>query len=147
MKKYRNRLEFLLRLKKHREKECQREHVEAMRLVHKQKDQISELDLKRSLATHSQRTQAECSTLTMSKLLCAARYVSKLKTERMALTEICRGLERQAEVKRVKLLLAARERQIQEKLKERSYARYLKEIGLLEQKEMDEIASVSYARR
>lgn len=147
MKKFRFRLESLKKIKEHKEKERQKEHATAVQQVLIQQDKLREIETTRLHAMASQRTAHEApGHLSASALLSYSRYYLKLKREKITGTEMLRALEGEAEIRRQKLVEAARERKTYEKLKERQLEKFLKSTEQVLSKENDEIAA-NTARR
>lgn len=148
MKKFRFRLESLKKIKEHREKERQKEHAVAVQHVMAQQDKLRELEATRLQAMASQRTTHEVpGRVSASALLSYSRYYLKLKREKITGTEMLRALEGEAEIRRQKLVEAARERKTYEKLKERQFEKFIKSTELVITKENDEIAANTARRR
>lgn len=144
-KKFKFRLDPLLKLRRHREKERQKEHAAAMAEVHKQENLNGELDRTRIDTLDHQREHL-IGGLSVMHALVYSRYIMKLKRERLAGGEMLHALQKEAEKKRTRLVEAARDRKIFEKLKEKQHERHLKAAEKLEQKELDEVASGPFQR-
>jgi len=140
MKKFKYRLETLLKVKSQIEKEKQREHAETLRKVYEQKERLNQIDCKRRDNMGRQR-QAQEGTFSIVDMLFFTRYFLKLKRETIAGGELLRGLQRTTEEKRQDLVKASKERKIYEKLKEKQQKKYNDEIEMVEKKELDEIAT------
>ncbi|MDZ4722893.1 MAG: flagellar export protein FliJ [candidate division Zixibacteria bacterium] len=138
MKKFSYRLETLLKLKEHLEKERQLELAVAVTHVHKQQERLGDVERQRQETLDQQRT-LQVGQLPVGQLLNASRFLLKLKGEKFAGFELLRGLERQADKKREKLLIAVKEKKVHEKLKERAQKKYQDTIQDYERKEADEI--------
>ncbi len=143
MKKFKYRLETLLKVKTQIEKEKQREHAEALRKMYEQKEHLNEIDRRRQDNLERQRHSLQ-GTISVVDMLLYTRYLLKLKKETMAGNELLRGLQRTAEGKRQALVKASREKKIYEKLKERQQKKYNENVEQSEKKELDEIATNSY---
>ena len=144
-KKFKFRLDPLLNLRKHREKERQKEHAVVVDEVQKQKQLNGNLDTARVDTLDYQRSRLD-GRLSVPEALICSRYIMKLKRQRMAGNELLYALQKDAEKKRAKLVEAARDRKIFEKLKEKQQLRHNFEIEKQEQKELDEVAAVSFQR-
>jgi flagellar protein FliJ len=148
MKKFKYRLEPLLRVKAHIEKERQKEHAVAVHRVQTQQEYLAFLDATRESAIERQRQgQSEPVTVSAMQLLSYSRYYLKLKRDRIAGTELLRGLETEAEKKRQRLVEASRERKMHDKLKERQNAKFNQAVELILKKDNDEIAVNNFRRR
>ena len=146
MKKFSYRLEPLLKVKAHREKERQRDLAEALQRVYAQKAQLGEIDTHREQTVAHQR-QSMTGNLSLAELLVCSRYLTRLKKNAVAGQELLRGYERAADEKREKLVEATKEKKIHEKLKEKQQEQFSRTIEELEKKENDEIAGNCYRRR
>ncbi len=144
-KKFKFRLDPLLKLRKHREKERQKEHAVAVGKVQHQKHLNGGLDTSRVETLNYQRSRLH-GRLSVAEALICSRYVMKLKGERLAGTEVLHALQKEAERKRAKLVVAARDRKIFEKLREKKQSRHRQEIEKLEQKALDEVATAPFQR-
>ena len=140
MKKFKYRLETLLKVKSQIEKEKQRDHAEALRKELEQKERLNEIDRKRRANMGRQRKAQEGS-ISIVDMLFYTRYFLKLKKETVAGSELLRGLQRTSEEKRQALVEASKERKIYEKLKEKQQKKYDDKIEMAEKKELDEIAT------
>ena len=146
MKKFKYRLQALLKVKEHIERERQREHASAVQKVHQQSNELDRLDRSRDSNVSQQRDQMK-ENLLVAEMLVYSRYLARLKRERLAGTELLKALEEEREKKRTDLVEAAKERRVLEKLKERQLAKHNAEIEQVLTKEGDEIAVTSYRRK
>ncbi len=146
MKKFKYRLQALLKVKEHIERERQREHASAVQKVHQQSNELDRLDRSRDSNLSQQRDQMK-ENLLVAEMLVYSRYLARLKRERLAGTELLKALEEEREKKRTDLVEAAKERRVLEKLKERQLAKHNAEIEQALTKEGDEIAVTSYRRK
>ncbi len=146
MKKYKYRLEPMLKLKEHKEKEKQREHAEAVKKVQEQKETLVRIDEKRGETLKHQR-QSLVGSMSLAELLVCSRYLMKLKKDTLTGRELLRGLEKEADKRREKLVEASKERKIYEKLKEKQIAKFTKEVERLENKAVDETATNGFRRK
>jgi flagellar FliJ protein len=146
MKKFKYRLQALLKVKEHIERERQREHASAVQKVHQQSNELDRLDRSRDSNLSQQRDQMK-ENLLVAEMLVYSRYLARLKRERLAGTELLKALEEEREKKRTDLVEAAKERRVLEKLKERQLAKHNAEIEQVLTKEGDEIAVTSYRRK
>lgn len=144
-KKFRYRLERLLKLKEHREKERQKDHAVAQGKVIEQKAIIRRLGGRRQTTLANQRHKLVGSVSVAEALVCS-RYLQRLKREQIAGEELLHGLEKEAAERRMKLVEAARERKIFELLKEKQKMRHYQQLEKQDQKETDEIAASNFQR-
>jgi len=145
-KKFKFRLEPLLKLRRHREKERQKDHSAAAAEVHRQKLELQTVDHNRLRALDHQR-QRLTGSISVAEALVYSRYLMKLKRQRLAGTGLLHALEKEAERKRRKLIEAARERKTYELLKDKQHLRHRQGIEKQDQKELDEVAVTSHRRR
>ena len=146
MKKFKYRLQALLKVKEHIERERQKDHASALQKVHQQSNELDRLDRSRNSNLSQQRDQMK-ENLSVAEMLVYSRYLARLKRERLAGTELLKALEEEREKKRTDLVEAAKERRVLEKLKERQLAKHNAEIEQVLTKEGDEIAITSYRRK
>jgi len=144
-KRFKFRLEPLLKLRQHREKERQKEHAASVHEASLQKEQLQSLDHQR-LNTLDQQRGRLVGSLSVTQALIASRYLMKLKRQHLAGAGLLHALEREVEKKRQKLVEAARDRKTYELLKEKRQLRHRQEAEKRDQKELDEIAVTSYRR-
>ena len=145
MKKFLFRLEPVLRLKSHREREKQKELSAIQFQVEKQKQGLAGLDTCRLVTMDTQRKRL-LGRLSIAELLVYSRFLLRLKGETLAGRELMQSLQKDAEEKRLRLVAAARERKMLEKLKEKQYGRFRHQIQQAERKANDEIAITAYQR-
>lgn len=138
MKKFRFRLEPLLKLKAYKEKEEQKVHAAALQKVYNQEDSLVNINTDRTNNQISLRNfLSGC--LDLSRLSGYSRYFMKLKKDEYVGGEMLKVLQKDTEEKRHKLLEATKHRKIYEKLKEKHLEKYSSELELAIQKEQDEI--------
>ncbi len=146
MKKFAYRLEPVLKMKAHVEKQRQKEHAVAMQQVYIQQDKLESIAAEKQLTLESQRERLT-GPLRPHQLLVASRYLVKLKRDTLTGTELLRALEREAETRRMRLVEATKQKKIHEKLKEKLQKKFVEEIETHEKKELDEIAVNGYRFR
>jgi len=145
-KKFKYRFEPMLKVKEHREKERQRELAEALGKVQDQKAALMKMDTRR-LTTMEQHRSKLVGRVSMAEALVCSRYLLRLKRERVAGSELLRGMEREAEKRRQKLVEAARERKVYELLKDKQQTRHRLDIEKDEQKDLNEVATNNFRRQ
>lgn len=145
MKKFRYRLEGLLKIKEHIERERQKEHAESMQKVQDQKTALTDLDNTRLQATERQRSR-QTGALSIAELLIFSRYIVRLKKERLTGNEFLRALEKESEERRRRLVDASRERKKYDKLKDKLRERHDTGLERDMAKENDEIALNTFRR-
>lgn len=146
MKKFRYRLEPVLKMKAHVEKQRQKEHAVALQQVYLQQEKLESITAERRQTCELQRTRMT-GTLRPHQLLSASRYLVKLKRDTITGSELLRGLEREAETRRVRLVEATKQKKIHEKLKEKLQQKFVAAFEDHEKKELDEIAVNGYCFR
>ena len=146
VKKFKYRLQALLRVKEHIEKERQKDHAIALKNVHRQNDELDRIAGSRSENLSAQRGQMTLH-VSVAEMLIYSRYLARLKREQLAGDELLHVLEGEAEGKRVELVAASKDRRILEKLKEKQSDKHHAEIDQALTKENDEIALVSHRRK
>ena len=142
MKKFRYRLEPILRLKAHKEKEEQKIHAAAVKKIVDQKNCLAAIDGDRK-ANQSHLRNYLTGPVSLFRLSTYSRYFLKLKKDELTGNELLKAFQKNAEEKRLKLVEATKQRKIYEKIKERRHEEYIKDYELISQKENDEIASQS----
>lgn len=146
MKKFRYRLQALLKVKEHVERERQKEHGTAVRKVIIQKDELKLIDQTR-LGTYDEQRDKLVGNLSVAEMLIYSRYLTKLKRDTLTGREFLRALEKDAETRRGKLVEATRDKKIYERLKEKQQDEYNQSMKRLQSKEEDETAIVGYRRK
>ncbi|RKX22340.1 MAG: hypothetical protein DRP35_02110 [Candidatus Zixiibacteriota bacterium] len=143
MKKFKYRLEALLKMKEHFEKEKQKEHALSLQRVRTQENNLSELESEKNQNFMKHRTKLKGS-LSVAEMLVYGRYMIKLKRNSFSGEQMLGALRKQEEGKRSELLEATKEKKIQEKLKEKQHEIYIDDLKLLENNENDEIAGNNF---
>jgi flagellar FliJ protein len=146
VKKFKYRLQALLKVKEHIEKERQKDHAVALQKVYQQNDELDRIDGSRQKNLSDQRDQMGLH-VSVAEMLIYSRYLARLKREQLAGNELLNVLEGEAEGKRVELVAASKDRRILEKLKEMQSTKHRAEIDQVLIKENDEIALVSHRRK
>nr|MBN2276244.1 flagellar export protein FliJ [candidate division Zixibacteria bacterium] len=146
MKKFRFRLERMLQLKEHKEKERQKNLAQATQKVVNQENHLAGLGQKR-LETQADQRGYLTGRLALTSLTMFSRYYTLLKKNELTGRELLRIYQREQEKKRLDLVSATREKKIYEKLKEKKRQAYDKEMETLQQKEQDEIASQMFIHK
>ncbi len=136
----------MLKVREHKEKERQKELAEAQGQVVEQKGKLTELDEHR-VSTFDHQRKRLVGTISVAETLVCSRYLVRLKRDRIAGSELLRGLEREVENRRQKLVEAAKERKIYELLKEKQKTRHRKAIDKAEQKDLDEVSINVFLRK
>ena len=143
MKKFRYRLQALLKVKQHIEKERQRDHAAALREVLGQEGRLGTIADSRQQALGGQRRRLSGS-ISVAEMLVFSRYLVRLKRDMLAGRELLKGLKKSEQIQRQCLLEASRERKKYEKLRERQQERFNDNVRRIETRENDDIALDSH---
>ncbi len=143
MKKFRFRLERVLQIKIHHEKERQKFLAQASQRVMNQETMLENLDARRHQTQKEQRKFLE-GPVNPQMLSGYSRYYLTLKKNEIAGKEVLKAYRAEREKKRQDLVEATRQKKIYEKLKEKKQAAHFKEMELILQKDQDELASNLY---
>ncbi len=146
MKKFAFRLEPLLKMKAHLEKERQKEHGMAQNKALEQKRTLEQIHEERSGTLERQRVEMS-GKMSVAELLIYSRYLLKLKKDSLTGGEMLKVLERNVETKRRALVEATKQKKVYEKLKERQQEKHEHMVQAQEEKEADEIAIMSYLQK
>ncbi|HOD65411.1 MAG TPA: flagellar export protein FliJ [candidate division Zixibacteria bacterium] len=138
MKKFRFRLEALLKQREQIEKDRRRELAEAMRRTARQKQALDGL-IERSRETLAHKRARQTGTLAVAELQLCARFLHRLKRETLGADEVLRALRKTEAKKREALLEAAKNRKIYDTLKDHRRSEFYHEAEQRERKETDEI--------
>ena len=115
----------------------------AVEQVNAQKSTLDKLAAKKIQTADAQR-QIQSGKLSVYQLQSYSRYFVLLKKETLTGQELLRGFERDADQKRRKLIEAAKQRKIFEKLRETQQTKFYKHIDEVEKKEADEVGLNSF---
>jgi len=143
MKKFRYRLQALLKMKEHIEKERQKELATSVMRVHNQQQRLGEIEDDRSRTFDRQRTTTQ-SRFSVAEMLVVSRYLHRLKRESIMGAELLKVLRKDEDKKREHLLEATTERRKYERLKERQKEKHFREAEAKLAKENDETAISTY---
>ena len=117
MKKFKYRLQALLKMKEHIEKERQKMLAASAKQVQDQETRLELVENHRDDTIERQRDDAS-GRFTVAEMLVISRYLHKLKRESILGQELLKALKKEEDVKRQELLEATREKKKYEKLKE-----------------------------
>lgn len=143
MKKFKYRLETLLKVKEHIERQKQKDLAAASQKVFEQKKFLDDINDKNSTALEKKRKSRK-GRISVSEMLIFSRYFLKLKRDSIAGLELLRVLSRAKEEKRRALLEASKVKKIYEKLKERELEKFNKGVEAVLLKDSDETGLNSY---
>ncbi len=143
MKKFKYRLEALLKAKEHIEKEKQKRHAAALQQVHNQQQALNRIE-GHKVTTLSGQRRGMTGSMSMAEMLVYCRYILKLKRDMLAGGELLKALKKTEREERHSLVQASKERKVYEKLKERRREQFNNDVRLQTTKENDEIALNSF---
>ncbi len=146
MKKFKFRLEPLLKVKSEIEKRKQKELADVHRRIITQKNKIEALELENLATQNSQRNNLS-GRITLGEMLVFTRYFMKLKRQKISDKEMLRILDIDFEKKRQALLAASIERKKYERLKEIHNLKHLAELSKKDAKEADEFGRISHQNK
>lgn len=139
MKKFKFRLQALLKLREQIESERQKSHSAVLRQIRDQKDRNLLINQTREDLKTNQRKK-QIGRISIAELLVFSRYAVKLKRDTITGSEIVTVLKRDEASKRHELLKATRERKKYEKLRERQQEKFFSVAKAREEKEQGEYA-------
>ena len=146
MKKFKFRLQPLLRVREHTEKERQKELAVVLHQIRGQQNTLIELSQSRTATMSSQRGDS-IGSLSARNLLVHSRYLLRLKGQELTDCEVLKELEAKADDCRERLAEASKQKKIFEKLKEKQFENHRLENEKAENAELEEIAIMSFTRR
>jgi flagellar FliJ protein len=146
MKKFQYRLQSILKIKEHIEKERQKEFAATVQQVQNQMQTLEQIKQEKS-STCDQQRKSMRKTISLAEMLVYTRYLVKLKRNRITGNEMLKALNETAEEKRALLVVAAKERKIYEKLKEKRKEDFDKEAEAVARKESDEMAANAFRQK
>ncbi len=146
MKRFKYRLQALLKMKEHIEKEKQKELAASSKQVQSKEQELNTVEQSRSRTLDIQRNELEGS-FSVAEMLVISRYLHKLKRDTVVGKELLRALKQEEERKRQKLVAATRERKKYEKLKEKQQQKHYEDIESILTKETDETAVNTYRQK
>lgn len=142
MKKFDFRLEKVMEFKQHKQKENERKLAAVKQAINQQQNKLSEMNSQRDKC---QQAMAEKNGpyLDVPEIQTYYLYLVRLTREIIQRMEQIWRLEEDAETKREILLKSAQEKKVLERLREKHYLSYRRELDKSEQKQLDEIASLA----
>lgn len=143
MKKFKYRLEPLLKMRDHIEKERQKQLAAATKRVRDQEGSLESISNQREATFDKQRAIMN-QPFSVAEALVVSRYILRLKRDRITGEEMLKALKADEDKKRRILLEASRERKKYEKLKERLHEKHDKEMDRLIAKDSDEMSINSF---
>ncbi len=146
MKKFKYRLQALLKLKEQIEKDRQKHLAAASKQVRDQNRRLGDIEQSHGRTVERQRREAE-QTFSVAEMLVISRYLHKLKRDTVVGRELLKVLLREEDNKRQDLLVATRERRKYEKLKERLRDKHNQEAETVLTKDNDETAISTFRQK
>ena len=146
MKRFKYRLEALLKVKDHIEKERQKMLADSTKKVHDQQTQLERIDSDRADTVELQQKRMR-GRFSVAEMMIVSRYFFKLRKDTLVGKELLKVLEKDETAKRQELLEATKERKRYERLKEVQQEKHYAEIEAFLTKESDENAVNFYRQR
>ncbi|UCE24848.1 MAG: flagellar export protein FliJ [Candidatus Zixiibacteriota bacterium] len=146
MKKFRYRLQALLKLREQIEKDRQKHLAAASKQVQDQNRRLDDIEQSRDRTIERQRQEAD-QAFSVAEMLVISRYLHKLKRDSVVGRELLKVLMKEEDNKREELLAAARERRKYEKLKERLRDKHIQEAEATLTKDNDETAISTFRQK
>lgn len=137
MKKFRYRLQALLKLREHVERERQKELAAASLKVQDQQHLVQGIYARTESALENKR-EHQTGKIDLTDMQLFSRFLYRLKRDTIGGEEILRALKKAESQRRQALLEAAREKKIYEKLKERQQTQFYKDFETAATREADE---------
>ena len=138
MKRFRFRLEALLKQREQIEKDRQKELAEAVRQVQEQKTRLDAIHLK-NRDTLDRKREQQAGTMRVSDLQIYSRYLHRLKRDSLGAEELLKALRKTEARRRDALLEAAKNRKIYETLIDHQQDDFYREAAQAAAKENDEV--------
>ncbi len=139
MKKFKFRLQTLLKLREQAEKDKQKAHAAVLNQVNNQQATLGDIRTESSRATAQQQTRM-IGRIQPNQVLGWTRYNYKLRRDTMVGKELLAILEKSAEEKRLELVDASKQRKIFENLRDRQKKHFNEDLEARITKENDEIS-------
>ncbi len=143
MKKFKYRLQTLLKAREQLEKERQKQHAAALHQVYNQQQTLRQI-AKDKQDTFSGQRRGMTGSVSVAEMLVYTRHILKLKREMLAGRELLNILKKDEGEKRRSLMEASKEHKIYEKLKERQQEQFNYAVEQHATKENDEAALNSF---
>ncbi|UCD63425.1 MAG: flagellar export protein FliJ [Candidatus Zixiibacteriota bacterium] len=146
MKKFKYRLQALLKVKEHIERERQKALAESTGKVHDQENKLEAIEDDRAETFDLSRRKTRAA-FSVAEMLIVSRYLHKLRRDTLVGRGLLRVLRKDRESKREELVEASRERKKYDKLRQHQRDKYHREVEAALTKESDENAIRSYRQR
>ncbi len=137
MKKFRFRLEALLKLREQKEKDRQRELAASVRKTNEQRERLDSIH-EHSRSTQEYKRSIQNGPLAVHQLQMSSRFLGRLQRDAYGAKELLQALKKTESERREALLKAARDKKIYEKLKEKQERAHYREAAKLATKDADE---------
>jgi flagellar FliJ protein len=146
MKKFRFKLETVLNVKERREEKLKHELLKLHSLRQEQEILLNETKAKRSYITN-EKSGKSAGTTDIQSLVFYEQYITRLLRQIDLTKEKIKELEKLADIKRVEVVEASREKKVFEKLKEKQFDDFRKMVLYNEQQVLDETAISKFNRK
>jgi len=143
MKKFRYRMESILKIKLKLEDQAKLAYANALAALAREEDKLNKMKQKKISYEEEQRNNF-ASRLDIKKMKQLSEAIDVMKQKIENQTAVVKTAEKRLEAARARLNEAMIERKTQEKLKERAWQEYMAEYEAEEQKEIDEHNSFIY---
>lgn len=144
MKKFRYRMESILKIKLKLEDQAKLAYANALAALAREEDKLNKMKQKKISYEEEQRNNF-ASRLDIKKMKQLSEAIDVMKQKIENQTAVVKTAEKRLEAARARLNEAMIERKTQEKLKERAWQEYMAEYEAEEQKEIDEHNSFIYS--
>ncbi len=139
MKKFRFRLQTLLKIREQTEKDKQKAHAAVLHQVNNQEANLGTIRAEANRTTAQQQSRM-IGRIQPNQVLGWTRYNHKLRRDTLVGKELLVALEKSAEQKRLELVEASKHRKIFENLRDRQRGNFDKDLEARTTKENDEIS-------
>ncbi|MCE5300216.1 MAG: flagellar export protein FliJ [Spirochaetia bacterium] len=146
MKKFRFKLETVLNVKEQKEELLKTELLKLQAQKIEQEQMLKEIKEKRAYFSRQKSDESKGIT-DIQSLIYFEQYISSLLIKIDNTKNKIKELEKQADIKRVEVVEASREKKVFEKLKKKEFEEFEKAILYNEQKVLDEIAVNKFNRK
>jgi len=145
MKKFKFKLQVVLDHRKRIENEKKKELGKVNAVLNSEKDKFYAFE-NVYLATQLELKKKETGILDIAQMLFYQSYLIQLRQIMQHQKKVINEVLKEVEKKRLELVEVSKKRKVLDKLKEKEYSQYTKEMALVEQKFIDEISINKYLR-
>ena len=145
-KKFKFRLQVVLEYKQRIEDEEKKKFAKVMQKLQEAEKHLQFLINTREIKKNEMREKMSVGSLNVYELQMYHLHIDKLSKDIVKQKEVIKEIEKEVEEQRQRLIAAAREKKVYEKLKEKKLEEFKKELEAEERKFIDELASVKAAR-